>query len=141
MQLAVVAFEHGLCCSGNGAIVGLNLYTLLLSWGITEVIRYAFYAAKDLGSAPGLLTWLRYTTFIVLYPLGVASELAMVALAVPIIRQNDLLKYPMPNNFNMAFDYSVAVLLVALCYVPGAFAAPLGCLRLLQPNTVQCGTA
>jgi len=36
---------------------------------------------------PYVLLWLRYTAFIVLYPLGVASELAMVALAMPTIRQ------------------------------------------------------
>lgn len=35
---------------------------------------------------PYVLLWLRYTAFIVLYPLGVASELAMVALAMPYIK-------------------------------------------------------
>jgi hypothetical protein len=37
---------------------------------------------------PYVLLWLRYTAFILLYPLGVGSELAMVALAMPSIRQN-----------------------------------------------------
>jgi hypothetical protein len=35
---------------------------------------------------PYVLLWLRYTAFIVLYPLGVSSELAEVALALPTIR-------------------------------------------------------
>ena len=35
---------------------------------------------------PYVLLWLRYTAFIGLYPLGVGSELAMVALALPTIR-------------------------------------------------------
>ena len=37
---------------------------------------------------PYVLLWLRYTAFILLYPLGVGSELAMVALAMPSIRQH-----------------------------------------------------
>lgn len=37
---------------------------------------------------PYLLLWLRYTAFIGLYPLGVASELAMVWLALPWIREH-----------------------------------------------------
>lgn len=36
---------------------------------------------------PYVLLWLRYTAFIVLYPLGVASELTMVALAMPYIKE------------------------------------------------------
>lgn len=35
---------------------------------------------------PYVLLWLRYTAFLALYPLGVGSELAMVALALPAIR-------------------------------------------------------
>lgn len=51
--------------------------TMVLSWALTEVVRYAFYAATLLGhdgSAPALLTWARYSTFFVLYPTGAGSE-------------------------------------------------------------------
>merc|ERR1719245_2292662 len=51
------------------------LYGILVAWGITEVVRYSFYALKLLGREIPLLTWLRYTLFLVLYPLGVLSEL------------------------------------------------------------------
>lgn len=104
----------------GGFEVALNLYTLLIAWSVTEVVRYAFYASKELGSAPYIITWLRYTTFIVLYPIGVSSELAMVWLALPTIRSQNIFSYPMPNAVNMAFDYSIACILVAGCYAPGA---------------------
>ena len=84
------------------------------------MIRYAFYAAKDLGSIPYALSWLRYTTFIVLYPLGVASELALVALALPSIKQRQLLAYPMPNVVNMSFSYAALCRIIMACYLPGA---------------------
>jgi hypothetical protein len=36
-----------------------------------QVIRYSWYALKDISGAPFALTWCRYTFFYVLYPLGV----------------------------------------------------------------------
>merc|ERR1711959_723155 len=54
------------------------IYGLLLCWGVTEMVRYSFYALKLLGREVPLLTWLRYTLFLVLYPAGVTSELFCV---------------------------------------------------------------
>ena len=48
--------------------------TMVWSWSFTEVIRYAFYATSLLQQTPPWLTWLRYTTFFVLYPTGAGSE-------------------------------------------------------------------
>ncbi|ODV80601.1 uncharacterized protein CANTADRAFT_47674 [Suhomyces tanzawaensis NRRL Y-17324] len=54
-----------------------------LAWGITEVVRYGFYVLKLVGvRVPRWLTWLRYSTFIVLYPLGLVSELTVVYLSL-----------------------------------------------------------
>lgn len=39
-----------------------------------------------LGSVPYPVLWARYTGFIVLYPLGVASELTLAYLALPTIK-------------------------------------------------------
>lgn len=56
---------------------------MVLSWSITEVIRYEFYACNLLGSEPYPLLWLRYTTFYVLYPTGAGSEAALVFSTLP----------------------------------------------------------
>jgi very-long-chain (3R)-3-hydroxyacyl-CoA dehydratase len=48
--------------------------TMLLAWSLTEVIRYTYYATSLLGIKIRALDWLRYTTFLPLYPLGAASE-------------------------------------------------------------------
>ena len=47
---------------------------MVLAWSLTEVIRYSFYACALLGKEPYPLLYLRYTTFLVLYPLGASSE-------------------------------------------------------------------
>ncbi|KAF8628515.1 hypothetical protein AX15_003844 [Amanita polypyramis BW_CC] len=57
--------------------------SMILAWSITEVIRYAFYAFSLLGTEPYVLTYLRYTTFYVLYPLGAGSEAFLIASTVP----------------------------------------------------------
>ncbi|WVQ96407.1 hypothetical protein IAU59_003512 [Kwoniella sp. CBS 9459] len=48
--------------------------TMLLAWSLTEVIRYSFYALSILQIQSPILNWLRYTTFLPLYPLGASSE-------------------------------------------------------------------
>jgi len=53
---------------------------MVLSWALTEVIRYTFYAASLIRWEFAPLLWLRYSTFFVLYPTGAGSE-ALVNLA------------------------------------------------------------
>ena len=61
---------------------------MVLSWALTEVVRYAFYAATLIagadGSAPALLTWARYSTFFVLYPTGAGSEALVNFATLPV---------------------------------------------------------
>ncbi|EGW29849.1 uncharacterized protein SPAPADRAFT_63465 [Spathaspora passalidarum NRRL Y-27907] len=60
--------------------------TLCLSWSITEIIRYSYYASNLRAGASVVpsqyLTWLRYSTFYVLYPTGVFSEVYSVILSL-----------------------------------------------------------
>ncbi|KAI0820009.1 PTPLA-domain-containing protein [Trametes gibbosa] len=48
--------------------------SMVLSWSLTEVVRYTFYACNLLGQEPAPLLFLRYTLFYVLYPTGASSE-------------------------------------------------------------------
>ena len=68
---------------------------------------------------PYPLLWLRYTTFVVLYPFGVASELAMVYLALPTIRESKMWSATMPNSLNIGFDYHLACWAMLAGYIPG----------------------
>ncbi|KAL3142589.1 hypothetical protein ABBQ38_002908 [Trebouxia sp. C0009 RCD-2024] len=99
--------------------IQLNLMSLLLAWSVTEIIRYSFFAFKELGMTPYALLWLRYSTFILLYPLGVASEMAMVWLALPHVRRSHMWSIDLPNAVNFAFDYFLFCLLAVVIYIPG----------------------
>lgn len=59
-------------------------FTLTVSWGVTEVVRYSYYAANlmDPQAVPRQLTWLRYSLFYVLYPTGVALEMSIIYLSL-----------------------------------------------------------
>ncbi|KAG5976201.1 hypothetical protein E4U55_007454 [Claviceps digitariae] len=52
--------------------------SMLLAWSVTEVIRYTYFALSLAQMLPPVLTWVRYTTFYVLYPLGITSECMLV---------------------------------------------------------------
>ena len=85
---------------------------LLLVWALSEVIRYPWYACLSLRSngPPQWLTWLRYTAFIPLYPVGVACEMALIYLALPSLKNDPVYRgrsLSLPNQLNFSFDYPV----------------------------------
>lgn len=57
---------------------------MVLSWALTEVIRYTFYATSLVGWEPAPLLWARYSTFFVLYPTGAGSEALVNFATLPI---------------------------------------------------------
>ncbi len=57
-------------------ITGLHL--IMFAWGITEIVRYSFYFSGLIGKEVKLLAFLRYTLFLVLYPMGVTGELLII---------------------------------------------------------------
>jgi len=91
---------------------------LLIAWSIAEMTRYLYYALNIYDSVPYVLTWLRYTLFIVLYPIGVSGELITMVCAFPYIRDRQLFAYPLPNFANISFYYHYLIIGVMLSYIP-----------------------
>ena len=82
---------------------------MCVAWAISEIIRYPWYAAGVAGSCPHWLTWLRYTAFIPLYPVGVVGEMTALYKALPYIGERKLHSVRMPNMLNLAFDYKMFI--------------------------------
>jgi very-long-chain (3R)-3-hydroxyacyl-CoA dehydratase len=97
----------------------IGVPSLMFAWGITEVIRYSFYFFKLLGDVPRVITWCRYTLFIVLYPLGVSSELFLAYSGFGYLVKTNPLAYPMPNAANISFHLPSVMLMFFAGYVPG----------------------
>ncbi|RDH34536.1 tyrosine phosphatase-like protein [Aspergillus welwitschiae] len=48
---------------------------MLLAWSFADAIRYSYFAVLSAGApVPSLLRWLRYSLFLILYPVGIGSE-------------------------------------------------------------------
>jgi very-long-chain (3R)-3-hydroxyacyl-CoA dehydratase len=90
---------------------------MLLAWSVTEVIRYSFYAWNILDEVPYFLLWLRYqyrgisidcrySTFWVLYPIGVGAELWTMTTALK-------------DAYSWQPVYAAVIVVVMLGYIPG----------------------
>jgi very-long-chain (3R)-3-hydroxyacyl-CoA dehydratase len=52
-----------------------------VAWTISDFTRYLYYIANLVGCCPKMLTWTRYSLFLVLYPLGTIGEMSMLMVA------------------------------------------------------------
>lgn len=72
---------------------------MLIAWSLTEAIRYSYFTMKigfgDVGKA---LTWLRYNTFVVLYPVGILSEIWLIILATEPARQMEWMLFSVDKH-------------------------------------------
>ncbi|KAL6858389.1 tyrosine phosphatase-like protein [Trichoderma novae-zelandiae] len=95
------------------AIESPTYSSMLIAWSVTEVIRYSYFALSLSGFTPRALTWLRYNTFFILYPVGILSECSLVFLAAvgPAAAEKE---YPLA--FVPYVLYGILII-----YVPGAY--------------------
>jgi len=90
------------------------------AWSIAEIIRYFYYFGNLVGIVPHFLVWLRYTTFIILYPLGVTGELLCFYAGVQFANANpNAWSYTLPNKWNFTFSYLYLLITIMLIYIPG----------------------
>ncbi|OJA15406.1 COP9 signalosome subunit CSN2 [Rhizopogon vesiculosus] len=58
--------------------------TMILAWALTEVPRYTYYTLSLVGCGmPTWFSWIRYSTFYVLYPIGAGSEALVMLSTIP----------------------------------------------------------
>jgi len=76
------------------------------------------YAINLFSSPPFLLTWLRYTFFIIAYPAGVSGELLCSYSAMIYSGEKDLLSVHLPNALNVTFSFPLVILGIMLLYIP-----------------------
>ncbi|RZC83988.1 hypothetical protein C5167_046776 [Papaver somniferum] len=93
---------------------GRSHFLLVIVRRLDEIIRYSHYALNCAGFSPFWITCLRYTAFIVLYPLGMAiGEMWIMYQALPLIKEKNLYA----DFFNrFPFNYYSFVMAVLVCY-------------------------
>jgi len=83
----------------------LGASVMLFAWVLTEVIRYPCYAFGLFGSVPYVLKWLRYSLFVILYPMGLVGELMTVYSSLEPVSKSGIGYYGMPNVLNIIFSF------------------------------------
>ncbi|XP_076633325.1 3-hydroxyacyl-CoA dehydratase 1 [Colletes latitarsis] len=101
----------------NYAASSFGVPLAILAWSITEVIRYLYYFTNLIEFVPHVLTWLRYTLFIALYPIGVSGELLCVYAALNYAKSHpQSIDYVFPSSWT--FIYYYALVFTMLVYIP-----------------------
>lgn len=98
------------------------IFYLFLIWSIIEIVRYPYYITQLLNIEISFLTWLRYTLWIPLYPLGFVCEGIIILRNIPYFEETQKFTVSLPNTYNFALHFpSVMRLYLLLLLLPGIY--------------------
>lgn len=90
---------------------------LFLSWTLIECIRYPYYIMTLFKRDINFLTWLRYSIWIPLYPLGILCEEIIVLRNLPYFEETQKFSFSLPNEWNFTFSMCIFMKCYLLCLV------------------------
>ncbi|TWW67682.1 very-long-chain (3R)-3-hydroxyacyl-CoA dehydratase-like [Takifugu flavidus] len=90
-------------------------------WSTIEVFRYPFYMLACIGTEWKLLTWIRYSIWIPLYPLGVLAEAVAVIQSLPIFDETRRFSFPLPAVLGGSLSFSCPLQLYLVLMFLGLF--------------------
>ncbi|XP_072550894.1 very-long-chain (3R)-3-hydroxyacyl-CoA dehydratase isoform X2 [Salminus brasiliensis] len=90
-------------------------------WSAIEIFRYPFYMLACIDTEWKALTWLRYTIWMPLYPLGVLAEAVSVIQSVPIFDETKFLSIRLPEALGSSLSFSYVLQLYLLLMFLGLF--------------------
>lgn len=117
-------------------LAGAPLQLMVLAWAFSDAFRYAWAAAQSRGASAPLLTYVRYTLFLVAYPAGTCGEWLLLRLARRELAASGGVALPLPNALNFSFDY-VAFLSGLMVVYPVLFAHMYG--HMLKQRRLKLG--
>lgn len=98
------------------------IFYLFIVWSLAETIRAPYYICRVLRRSFRLLTWLRYTAWAVLYPLGFLCEGVLYLRAIPYYVETEKYSLNIEHliGFNLNFSTIIQLYLMIL-FLPGIF--------------------
>uniref|UniRef100_A0A1A9VZR8 Very-long-chain (3R)-3-hydroxyacyl-CoA dehydratase n=1 Tax=Glossina brevipalpis TaxID=37001 RepID=A0A1A9VZR8_9MUSC len=98
------------------------VFYLFIIWSLVEVIRYPYYLTAVVKKPLALLTWLRYTIWIPLYPMGILCEGIIILRNIPYFEETKRFSVEMPNQYNFTFDMTTFLKVYLLGFIlPGSY--------------------
>ncbi|XP_044835250.1 very-long-chain (3R)-3-hydroxyacyl-CoA dehydratase 3 isoform X1 [Mauremys mutica] len=92
------------------------VFFVFYCWSIIELFRYPFYMLSCIDIEWKLLTWIRYTIWIPLYPLGGLAEAVSLIQAIPIFSETGKFSFtlPYPMSVTIKFSFFLQIYLILL---------------------------
>ncbi|UJR37889.1 hypothetical protein I4U23_030579 [Adineta vaga] len=90
---------------------------LLFVWSFVELFRYPYYGIRLLNIDNRIITWFRYTLWIILYPLGAFIEGLIIYKSLNHYHSTRYFSMALPNKLNFAFNF-VLFLQIYLALMP-----------------------
>jgi very-long-chain (3R)-3-hydroxyacyl-CoA dehydratase len=119
MRMVVININWNLCPKDNPVIL-----LTLVAFAQVEVIRYPYYALKQVEDKPSLMQnvfgSLRYNTFILVYPFGAFCELVSLYYGLDHLANpdgSDKFSLEMPNVYNFAFSFRYYIYCTPVLYM------------------------
>lgn len=100
----------------------LFTFIVVLAWCIIEVVRYSFYVVSLMQKDIAVLSWLRYSLFLALYPIGILFELICCYIVVKFLSSNS--RADSDTSMALFPDIRISlrycIIAVMISYIPGA---------------------
>ncbi|CDF37580.1 unnamed protein product [Chondrus crispus] len=90
---------------------------MLFAWALADVVRYLFYIQSYLSRPWQTVLWLRYSLFLILYPIGIVCEWLIYYFTLEYVDSQELFAVRLPNAWNFAFDFGIWNRIVLLMYL------------------------
>ncbi|XP_044300969.1 very-long-chain (3R)-3-hydroxyacyl-CoA dehydratase 3 isoform X2 [Varanus komodoensis] len=97
------------------------VFFIFYIWSMIEIFRYPFYMLSCIDVEWRILTWLRYTVWIPLYPLGILAEAVSVIQAMPIFSNTGRFSFVLPSPLNITIPFSIFLQLYLVFLFLGPF--------------------
>jgi very-long-chain (3R)-3-hydroxyacyl-CoA dehydratase len=85
------------------------VFYLLLVYASIEIVRYPYYLFRVYDMDVGILTWLRYTMWVPLYPAGFICEGVVAFSSIPYFEETEMYSVILPNKLNFSFYFPTLI--------------------------------
>ncbi|KAH8875908.1 Very-long-chain [Schistosoma japonicum] len=96
-------------------------YWLFFAWSLIEIVRYPYYILSLLSFQNALITYLRHTLWIVLYPIGFICEGKLIIRSLPLLIESRKFCLELPNPTNFSFDFPIFLQIYLLVMLFGLY--------------------
>jgi very-long-chain (3R)-3-hydroxyacyl-CoA dehydratase len=99
------------------------VFYLFMTWSAIEIIRYPYYMSRLIKKENGLLTWLRYTAWIVCYPIGFVCEGVIIFRNLIFMEQDNSWTISLTTPFDLTLRLSTVLRMYLLfLMIPAMYA-------------------